>query len=362
MALLIFGDSVRNADMYYLTRLLAPDPFTYIRGDDGSELLIISQMEVERARQEAKVKNVRASSEFGKKAEDVIAAALKELGVRGVEVPKYFPLWLAEELRQRGFAVTPKFDHVEAREVKSRREISLIRQAQRACEAAMQRVLSEIENARVRNGVLVSGRRTLTSERLRTLVAHTLLDNGCFAHDIIISCGKDSANPHFAGAGALKADEPIVLDFAPQLLKERYFSDMTRTVVKVEGGVPLKVKEMFEAVLEAQRGALERIRAGVPCKEVHDAVCDFFEELGYGTLRKNAKTGFIHSTGHGVGIALHEPPTLGDNEYVLKKGNVVTVEPGLYEPEVGGVRLEDVVVVRQDGCENLTKFEKRLEL
>ncbi|HEX59607.1 MAG TPA: M24 family metallopeptidase, partial [Methanomicrobia archaeon] len=81
-----------------------------------------------------------------------------------------------------------------------------------------------------------------------------------------------------------------------------------------------------------------------------------------GTLRKNAKTGFIHSTGHGVGIELHEPPTLSDNEYVLKRGNVITVEPGLYEPEVGGVRLEDVVVVRRSGCENLTKFEKQLEL
>ncbi|MHC1579038.1 MAG: M24 family metallopeptidase [Candidatus Alkanophagales archaeon] len=368
MGLLLFADSVRNADMYYLTGFLAADPFIYVRGDDGSELIVVPQMEVERARREARVKNVRSFAEFSataataRKAEDVIAAALRELGVEAVEVPKYFPLWLAEELRRRGFTVTPKFDHVEAREVKSRREISLIRRAQRACEAAMRRAISEIENARVRNGVLFSGRRVLTSERLRTLVAHVLLEHGCFAHDVIVACGRDSANPHFAGAGALRADEPIVLDFAPQLLKERYFSDMTRTVVRVEAGVPPKVKEMFEAVLGAQNVALRKIREGVTCKEVHDAVCDFFEELGYGTLRRNAKTGFIHSTGHGVGIELHEPPTLGDNEYVLRRGNVITVEPGLYEPEVGGVRLEDVVVVRRSGCENLTKFEKRLEL
>ena len=363
MGLLLFADSVRSADMYYLSGFLAADPFVYIRSDDGFELLIVPQMEVERARQEARVKNVRSSAEFSaKKAEDVIAAALRELKIKAIEVPKYFPLWLAEELKRRGFTVMPKFDHIEAREVKSRREISLIKKAQRACEAAMRRAILEIENAKVRNGVLVSGRRVLTSERLRTLVAHTLLDNGCFAYDIIISCGKDSAKPHFAGAGALRADEPIVLDFAPQLLKERYFSDMTRTVIKVEAGVPPKIKEMFNAVLEAQKVALKKIREGVTCREVHDAVCDFFEELGYGTLRKNAKTGFIHSTGHGVGIELHEPPTLSDNEYVLKRGNVITVEPGLYEPEVGGVRLEDVVVVRRSGCENLTKFEKQLEL
>ncbi len=98
------------------------------------------------------------------------------------------------------------------------------------------------------------------------------------------------------------------------------------------------------------------------CKEIHDIVCDFCESRGYGTLRKGDKKGFIHSTGHGIGLDLHEAPLVGENEYELKRGNVITIEPGLYDPEVGGVRLEDIVVVRRNGCENITKFEKRLIL
>jgi Xaa-Pro aminopeptidase len=139
---------------------------------------------------------------------------------------------------------------------------------------------------------------------------------------------------------------------------ERYYADMTRTVVK---GEPEKeIKERYEAVKHAQDAALAFVKDGITCKEVHNLVCDIFEERGYGTVRKRSKKGFIHSTGHGVGLDLHENPKVGDNDYELRRGNVITIEPGLYDPEVGGVRLEDMVLVLKNGCENLTKFKKEL--
>ena len=134
--------------------------------------------------------------------------------------------------------------------------------------------------------------------------------------------------------------------------------DRTRTVVK--DAPREKPKEMYEAVLEAQNAALALVKEGVTCRAVHDCVCDLFEGHGYETIRTGGKKGFIHSTGHGIGLTVHEDPRISDNEYVLQSGNVITLEPGLYEPEVGGVRLEDMVLVRKSGCENLTRFEKRL--
>ncbi|RZN38380.1 MAG: M24 family metallopeptidase [Methanophagales archaeon ANME-1-THS] len=119
---------------------------------------------------------------------------------------------------------------------------------------------------------------------------------------------------------------------------------------------------MYDAVKHAQDAALARVKEGVSCKDVHNLVCDLFEDRGYETIRKGGKKGFLHSTGHGIGLNVHENPRVGDNDYVLKKGNVITIEPGLYEPGVGGVRLEDMVLVLKNGCENLTRFEKQLVL
>ena len=148
----------------------------------------------------------------------------------------------------------------------------------------------------------------------------------------------------------------VIIDIFPRLKAERYFADMTRTVVK---GEPKKeLKELYETVLDAQNAALALIREGITCKEVHNCVCDVFEERGYETIRTGGKKGFIHSTGHGVGLSVHELHSVSDNEYVLQKGNVITIEPGLYIPGLGGSRTEDMVVIKSDGCNPLTKSEK----
>ncbi len=157
------------------------------------------------------------------------------------------------------------------------------------------------------------------------------------------------------------ADQPIVLDLFPYSKKTRYFADMTRTVVR--GKASPKLKEMYALVLEAQQIAIAAIKPGVTGKYVNDLVCEHFEKHGYGTTHTKSKTGFIHSTGHGVGIEIHEGPSIGEGGLEpLVAGNVVTVEPGLYLPEIGGVRIEDIVVVTEKGCIDITKFPKQLEV
>ena len=363
--LLIVSESMRNADMYYATQFLAADPFLYLYVPyEQKEIIIVSQMEYERAKKESIVNEVRSSLDYGQnlKLEELLVKILQEAGITAVEVPRYFSFYTAEVLKQRGIDVVPAetVAMTKARETKNEVEVTYLKKAQRACEAAMDLVISTIKESKLNESVLVDEGGVLTSERVKARIEHALMDAGCVCDggEPIVSCGKPAANPHFSGSGPLYADEPVIIDIFPRLKAERYFADMTRTVVK---GEPKKeVKELYEAVLAAQNAALALVKEGVTCSEVHHCVCEVFEARGYETLRTGGKKGFIHSTGHGVGLNVHESPSVSDNEYVLQSGNVITIEPGLYDPEVGGVRLEDMVFVRKNDCENLTVFEKRL--
>jgi Xaa-Pro aminopeptidase len=247
----------------------------------------------------------------------------------------------------------------EQRLIKTPEEIEKIRQAQRVNEKGMKKAVDMIKKSTVRDGVLYYGEKPLTSELLQREIELVFIRNGHDATDTITAAGPRSADPHFTGEGPVRANEPIVIDIFPFGKKSRYFADMTRTVVK---GRPSKeIKKMYDLTLEAQEIALGAIREGVTGKSVNDLVCDFYEKHGYGTTRTKAKTGYIHSVGHGVGLEIHEGPRLGESGTApLRAGMVVTVEPGLYDPKVGGVRIEDMVVVTKDGCENLTKFPKEL--
>ncbi len=363
--LLMLSESMHNADMYYATRFLASDPFIYLRlPREGKDILIVSQMEYERAKKETIVKEIRTSLDYGYdlKTEELIAKVLHEESINAIEVPRYFPLFTAEELRKKGIKVVPveELSITKKRAIKDEQEVNYMKKAQRACEHAMEIALEVIKKSVVKDNLLLENGEIVTSERIKAYIEHDLIDSGCTCDggEPIVACGKRAADPHFTGSGSILADEPIIIDISPRLKLERYYSDMTRTVVKGES--EKEIKEMYETVKHAQDSALALIQEGVTCKEVHNLVCDIFEERGYGTIRKKSKTGFIHSTGHGVGLNLHENPSVGDNDYELRKGNVITIEPGLYDPEVGGVRLEDMVLVLENGCENLTRFEKEL--
>ncbi len=361
--LLIVSGSMHNADMYYATRFLSADPFVYLRLSH-KDILIVPQMEYERAKKESIVKEVRYSLDYGHdlKTEEFILKVLLEEGITSIEVPRYFSLFTAEELRKTGIEVVPVEELIMTKEraIKGVQEIEYVRKAQRACEHAMEIAITVIKGSSVKGNCLMDNGKVLTSESVKAYIEHALIDAGCTCDggEPIVACGESTADPHFTGCGPIYANQAIIIDIFPRLKLERYFADMTRTVAK---GEPEKaLKEMYVAVKHAQEAALALLKAGVTCKEVHNLVCDIFEERGYGTLRKRSKNGFIHSTGHGVGLDIHEKPSVGDNDYELRAGNVITIEPGLYDPEVGGVRLEDLVLVLKNGCENLTKLEKKL--
>lgn len=373
-AFLMVSESSHNADMYYATGFLAVDSFIYLYSKE--EHLIVSDMEMGRAKKESKIKDVIPASKFGlmekmKKLKDVDSAycemcaeILHSFNAKRINVPNNFPVQLADCLRKEGLEIIPvKSPFRELREVKKEHEIKAITNAQRAGEKALDEGLAAIRNASIRNGVLWNGERPLSTEDVRARIEKSLLSDGCEAPDIIIACGKGSSDPHWQGEGDLLSDEPIVIDMVPRAKKERYYSDMTRTVMR--GTPDDDLTNMYVAVLESQAAAIKKIKAGVTGSEIHGLVCDVLEERGFETSRGKSgefTEGFIHSTGHGVGLDIHEGPNLSENGKELRAGSVITVEPGLYYKDKGGVRLEDVVVVTAKGCKNLTIFEKNLVL
>ncbi len=371
---LMVSESEHNADMYYATGFLAYDSFIYL--NSGSDKILVSDMELGRARKESKVHDVIPTSRYNimdkiRKNKDADAAYcemiiefLRAEKIKRVSVPYNFPVQLADCLRKADFEVIPiKSPFRDMRDIKNEKEIKAIETAQRAGEKALSGALGAIKNATIRNGALWQDNAPLTTESVRAIIEKSLLSLGCEAPDIIIACGKGSSDPHWKGEGELLAGEPIVIDMVPRSKKERYYSDMTRTVMRGEPDGELK--DMYSAVLDSQEAAIKKIKAGVTGSEIHGIVCDILEERGYETARGKSgefTEGFIHSTGHGVGLDIHEGPSLSENGKELKAGAVVTVEPGLYYKKIGGVRLEDVVVVTQNGSKNLTMFEKNLVL
>ncbi|MDO9098510.1 MAG: Xaa-Pro peptidase family protein, partial [Candidatus Methanoperedens sp.] len=353
---------------------LAHDSFLYF--NSKIEKLLVSDMELGRARKESKVKEVLPTSKYSimeklRKQKDADAAYcemiiefLRSENVKRIAVPYNFPVQLADCLRNKDFDVIPvKSPFREMREIKTQTEIKAIVKAQRAGEQALADGISAIKNASIKHDALWHDGAPLKTDDVRAIIEKSLLSHGCEAADIILACGKGSSDPHWHGEGELLANEPIVIDMVPRSKKERYFSDMTRTVMRGEPSVELL--DMYSAVRESQAAAIKKIKAGVSGSDIHNIVCDILEERGYETARGKSgefTEGFIHSTGHGVGLDIHEGPSLGENGKELKAGAVVTVEPGLYYKRIGGVRLEDVVLVTRTGCKNLTMFEKNLVL
>jgi len=362
-----------DASQRYLSGFTAPDPFVTLY--TGEAHLLVSALEYGRAVRTARADTVERLSEFDYRelAEEygrteaghrTLAIFLEAHGVESVAVPESFPLGTADGLRDLGVTVEADYDAVVAdiRETKTDEEVDNVREAQRANEAAMAQAEELLVGADVEDGTLVHEGEALTSEFVKQEIEIELLRHGCNLDEAIVACGADAADPHDRGSGPLSADEPIIVDIFPTDKATGYFADMTRTFC---AGEPTEtVAEWYDLTLEAQEAALDAIAAGVFGSDVHDAVCDVYEDAGLPTLRADdsAETGFIHTTGHGVGLDIHESPRISEEDVELEAGHVVTVEPGLYDPEVGGVRIEDLVVVTEDGHENLTDYGKRLRL
>lgn len=363
-----------NSNQYYLSGYHAPDDFVTLYADDNVSLLV-SGLEYTRAKRDSNGDEVRQLSEFGywEKAEEVdprkagklvTADFLAESGVESVCVPDSFPVSTADVLREHGIDVAWDDEYVlrEVRAVKSEREVAHIRETQQANEAAMAVVEDLLERATVENGVLHLDGEALTSERVRERIEITLLERECRMTDCIVASGAAAARGHDSGSGPLEANVPIIVDIFPRHRRTRYFGDMTRTFVKGEPSD--RTEEWYELAHEAYEAALDTVQAGVTGEVVHDATCEIFEAEEYPTQRtdESPEDGFTHSTGHGIGLDVHEAPHLAQKGEELEAGHVVTVEPGLYEQGTGGVRVEDLVVVTESGYENLTEYPTDLRV
>jgi Xaa-Pro aminopeptidase len=208
-------------------------------------------------------------------------------------------------------------------------------------------------------------REHLTIGKIKSVLNHELLDKGFASEEMIVACGPKGADPHYFGdpEDKVKANQPIILDIYPTNIRKRYSTDMTRTIVK--GKASSEIRRMFETVLDAKNISIDELKAGVTGREAYNTCCNIMEKAGYATTRggRQVTRGFTHSLGHGVGLQVHEGPALGEfNKLALEEHSVVTVEPGLYDPNIGGVRIEDIVEITKAGCNNLTRMEIQLEI
>lgn len=370
-ARLIIASSEDDADMYYATRFFVPDPFVYVRIKNRS-FAIMSDLEVDRAKKEALVSEVHSYSKWAFHAQkklnrrpafiDVVSFFLKSKKIWHISVPHRFPIGYADVLRRNGIRIgvgeTPFFKE---RLFKTSPEINAIAETQRHTEAAMHAAMDAIARSRIQGGYLYKGSKRVTSEDIRLVMDQIFLDQSCVAEHTIVACGKQTCDPHQVGRGPLRAHEPIILDIFPRSKKTNYFADMTRTVVR--GNASDALKRLYRTVKEGQDLGLSLVRDGAHGREIHNHITSYFETQGYKTGLKNGRMqGFFHGTGHGVGLEIHEPPRISASDDILREGMVVTVEPGLYYKDIGGVRLEDMVLVKKNGCRNITRFPRILEI
>ncbi|HZL77661.1 MAG TPA: Xaa-Pro peptidase family protein [Candidatus Limnocylindrales bacterium] len=371
--LIIFADSEHDANMLYATRLFVPDPFVYLN-IRGRALLVMSDLEIDRARAQAPHCQVVSLSDHQKKLRahgvkhprtaDVIGEILRAKKIRRVTVPDNFPLGLALELKKLGVTATPRRGTFFAeREIKLACEVKKISAALMMAEVGMAEAMLALRNSKiVRDKKLVYRNAPLTSERLRAVIDTAVLQAGGLAANTIVAGGRQGCDPHERGHGPLHAHEPVIIDIFPRSHATGYFGDITRTVVR--GRASAAVQKLYDTVKRGQKIAFQKIRNGASTSAIHNAVQVCFEQQGFTTGKHNGRMrGFFHGTGHGLGLEIHESPRMGSTSVgELKTGQVVTVEPGLYYPEIGGVRLEDVAFVTKTGARNLTRFEKVLEL
>ena len=370
-ATLIIAASERDANIYYASGFLAPDPFMYVE-KDGVRTLLLNDLEIDRAKSQSRADRVLSLSKYLEVLVErdvekptalyALDLVLEEMEVRRLLVPSTFGIEATDFLRGKGYAVEfRKEPFFEERALKSEEEIGHIAEALRHAEDAMDAAVDAIRTADVRRGCLYSDGEVLTAERVKKLINVRLMENDCVAGHTIVAMGDQACDPHNEGTGPIRTDQPVVIDIFPRSLRTGYCGDITRTVVR--GRASEELKRIYALVQGAQEIAFGRIREGADGSEIHREIEEYFQKEGYETGEKDGRMqGFFHGTGHGLGLEIHEPPGIGKRGDVLKKGHVVTVEPGLYYLGIGGVRIEDVVVVTESGCRNLTSYPKELEV
>jgi Xaa-Pro aminopeptidase len=365
---LIIASSDHDADMLYATGFFVPDPFIFLQQGNRSTT-VLTDLEIDRGRKEARADRIVAYSDLSrrlKKGKDAsfiehAVAFLQERKVRRAAVPGSFPLGLAAGLEKAGIRLIPQAGLFwPQREFKTADELKLMRQALAITETGMGRGIEVLRAARIgpKKALRWNGQ-ALTSEILRAEIDSAILHAGGLPANTIVAGGEQACDPHERGSGPLCADELIILDIFPRSAVSGYFGDLTRTVVR--GRASDAQRRLWETCLAGQKRALRAIQPGQPGKAVQDDVREFFTAQGYPTERRKGRwSGFFHGLGHGLGLEIHESPRVAATTF--RPGQVVTVEPGIYIPGLGGVRHEDVITITRTGNRLLSRFPKTLEI
>jgi Xaa-Pro aminopeptidase len=366
---LIVAESERSADMLYATRFFAPDAFIFLEAR-GRRTVVLSDLEIDRGRRDAKVDEVIALSDVKGRIrpkpkmepgfEEVLAQFLREKKVRRARVPYDFPAGIAAALAAEGIRLEPVRGHFwPEREHKSEAEVREIGKALRNTEAGMARGMAVLRAARIKGRNLFWAKRRLTSEILRAEIDSAILRAGGLPANTIVAGGMQACDPHERGSGPLRPHELIILDIFPRDARSGYYGDMTRTVVR--GRASAAQRRLWETVQRGQRMAFRGMRPGASGLEVHEGIKAYFAKEGYPTKKRRGRwIGFFHGTGHGLGLEIHEEPRFGRT--VFTPGQILTVEPGIYWPGVGGCRIEDVGLITETGVRKISRFVQEIEI
>lgn len=375
-AVIVAGNSISNLTLYHRIRFSVGDPtvaIDLVRPDGTStRVLMIRDIEADRAKEHARADSVitpadAAPDDWARGDRELetaqsLAECLVRAEVTKAVVDRTFPAVYAHYLTQRGIAVECDTDlGISDRRVKDEQELQALRDAQKLTEACMETALTTIARADAdASGVLQLDGAPLTSERMVTLINTFFMQHGASSpHGCIVAPGPIGADCHDRGRGEIRTGEPVIVDLFPYISATRYNGDCTRCVV--HGDIPGNVAKMHAAVVDAQGASINATRAGVSARDVHKAATDVIEQHGYRTGSTDTDTPtMVHGTGHGIGLDVHEPPLLDIGGPPLLAGDVVTIEPGLYHTGVGGIRIEDMVAVTQDGHENFNTLPKGL--
>lgn len=357
-----------DADQRYLSGYDAADPFISLYAD-GSIYLLFWGTDYYTAREESHADRVYHPADYGydgygslEEQRRVLGRFVRDHDVRSVAVPERFPLGSATGLRNASIEVIRDTDGFIAnlRSRKSDDEIDAVRDSIRAAEAGFQQVETLLAEAIVADGWLEHGGERLTADRLRRELRWTMLNDGFDLPVSVVAAGTDTAEPHGQSHGPIAVDEPVLVDLGPVDQETGYYADLTRTFVR--GEPPQQLAEWYDLVRDALAEAVNAIGPGVTGHEVNDLMCSYFEDRGISTLRSDPgiESGVLHYMGHGIGLDVHEDPLCAPDGGELEPGNVLAVEPAVYEPGLGGVRLEDDIIVTETGCRHLTTYPKEL--
>ena len=370
-SLLFYSDTARSADLLYFGRFAAPDAFIAL-GIRGKKIAVLNALEFGRGRKTSGFDVVLPLEQWIEKARtrhpgakigppEIIATLARHYKVNAFTVAFDFPTGLADRLRELGLTLTPTAILFPEREIKTPAEAAALREGNRCSALGIAAAEAVLRKSKIKAGALVLDGKPLTSERLKIAIEIACLEAGALSADTIAAGGDQGSDPHERGHGPLRANELIVVDVFPRVSATGFHGDMTRTFLK--GRASEAQQHLVAAVRTAQLAALDTIRAGVNGRHVHQQCLNVFERHGFETKRTpKGSVGFFHGTGHGLGLDIHEMPRVSATDYILKKGSVVTVEPGLYYPGLGGCRIEDVVQVTDAKPKMLSSFHYDWEI